>query len=182
MQQFLELPKVLSFKLRPHRLGRRLRRSGTLVLGLSLLTLCTSCAHRGPFNVGAAVELGKLQAGVSEYPFKRPKGSHHYRLIVVSAKPDVERLRRALKGKAVIKRDGQTVWELEFSPEALRECPWFEEGRKWVWGAYFLHDPTTLDQSIKEKGEYVLVITLYEEPPSGSTVWLFYLPWYFGYL
>ena len=86
-----------------------------------------------------------------------------------------------MEGKAVVKRDGQAVLELAFSPDTLRECTWLDDRNKKLLAAYFLHDQTTLDQSIKEQGEYTVEITLSGQPPSDSTVWFFYLPWHFGY-
>lgn len=126
--------------------------------------------------------MGNLHAGESEYSIERPKASHHCRLIVVCAKADGERLRVALKGRAVIKRDGQIVVELPLSPETLKECPWFEDKDKGVFAAFFLHDPITLDRSFKAHGKYAVEIVLSGQPPSSSTVWFFYLPWHFGYL
>lgn len=176
-----QLPGLGALKLRAHQFNRRFMLSGTLVLGLSLLSLCASCAHRSPFSVGRAVKLGNLQMGEAEYPVKPRKGSHHCRLIAVCAKKDAEGMRAALKGKAVVKRDGQTILELAFSPETLKECPWFDDADKGAFAAYFLHDQATLDQSIKEQGEYNVEIILSGQPPSDSAVWFFYLPWHFGY-
>ena len=176
-----QMPGLRALKLRARRSNRRFTRSGKLMLALSLLMLCVSCAHRGLYDFGGSIKLGNLQTGETEYSLKRPKGSHHCRLIAVCAKTDAEGMRAALEGKAVVKRDGQAVLELAFSPDTLRECTWLDDRNKKLLAAYFLHDQTTLDQSIKEQGEYTVEITLSGQPPSDSTVWFFYLPWHFGY-
>lgn len=149
-----------------------------LLVALSSVVLCASCAHRGPYDFGGSVKLGDLHSGGCMYPLKRPKGAHHCRLIVTCAKVDRDRLHTALKGKAVVKRDGQSVAEFSFSPETVKECPWLKDKR--VLAAYFLHGETTLDETISKRGDYSVEVILSGQPPSGSAVWLFYLPWHFA--
>lgn len=160
---------------------QRLRITSLVTLGLSLILLGTvSCIHvnKGPFDLGAAKLLGRLQSGESEFSLNRPKGSKYCKLVVVCSAPDGDSLRLTLQGEVVIKRDGENVIELPFTPETLKEGTGFSE-KKGV-AVCWLHWPKVLDESIKSSGEYVVKVVLTEKPRAGSELWLFYFPWHYG--
>lgn len=160
--------------------GHAPKKCRMLMLVLSSMMLSVmSCAHvkTSPFDLGAAVQLGRFQSGKAVFSFDRPNGSKFCRLIVVCTRSDAETIRASLRGRVVVKRDGARVFDDSFSPETLSECAWFKD--KAGVAGYHLHWPRVLDESIQASGQYAVEVESLGEPPASSTVWLFYLPWYY---
>ncbi len=87
----------------------------------------------------------------------------------------------ALRGHAMVRRNGEAALELPFGPEVLTRCHSFSQ-RKGCAG-YFLHhhlddSRKVLDKTIKGKGICTVEMELSAQPPPGSTLWLWYLRWY----
>lgn len=179
MLRMSKLSELYAFMLRTIQCARKLWRSGILILGMFLLMTCVSCVHRHPFDGGGAIMLGSLQHGMSEFAVKRPKGTHHCRLIVVCPKADANELLLALKGRVVVIQDDQIVTEFSIGPETVKQCLWFKDNQRVV--GYFLHGEATLDNSIYAEDNYTIEIELANQPPTDSRVYFFYLAWYYGY-
>lgn len=158
------------------------RRALTAFLVLWAATLVAlSCAHapRVPFAPGGGFQLGSLRKGTARFEFNRPAGVSFSRLIVVCPRPDGERLRASLKGKLSVKGSDGPGLEVSLSPGAVTECTWFKESEKFT--GYFLHWPNTLEQQVGRGRKILLELELAEDPPASARLWVFYLPWWYGF-
>ena len=157
----------------------RLKAPRLLAALLCSLVLCTSCATRNPFAIGGGVELGRLRIGTAEFSLKRVHAPYGREFVAVCRQEDGDKLRSALRGKAVLKRDGVPVTELTFSPDTVLECSsWFKEKRRLA--GYLLDRSRRWPRKavFRAEGRYTVELTLWSQPPEGSTLWMGYLRWY----